>query len=563
MPTIDINLLLCLLVLILFHERVFSDKAILDHIRFSYECFDRVITNCIAQDLQYEAGLGRYLFNNYGEVSREAVKARTARFHEQLEQLAKDNDLEIVKIDIGNSLLEPATKELRKIQPISDDEDRIVAIFKQQDYGNCWNFHSKKKVLRRKIRRVYHYTVYHFDRDFGLGSHTLNTYLPNNIRGYFNQHNWLTQQLKHQGLYNDDIRMYYNSFQNLGTIDPEWFQTLCDSISYRDVFHYDRKWIRTLWPELEYLDYRSYIDEAELCSNIVFRQKSFLNNFYTNHIVSAYDLALPDKLTFVFKRRIDRRYKNPFKTSLSIVEGKPCLKVRYKSQQYKEYLKQRDLRCESTVNNAKDLGLKKQDLEGIRDACRDINERAMSIGQPIDPNWIRQELDHNPFKIVMVGEKWIPGLKINDEKMASVMKGLHENSIVGVTMRELTDFVNHDHGLSPEGGFTLAPIGYAVRKLRGHGLAVKVDGKNLYRLTPAGQCFVRMFLLVTEKVVFPFTKNATRYGQGPRISRNEYVPADSRSEHLSKLEEKYTVLEKAITEIFDILDIVNAPETPA
>jgi len=563
MTTIDIDPVLCLLVLILFHERVFSDKAILDHIRFSYECFDRVITNCIAQELQYEAGLGRYLFDNYGAVSHEVVKARTARIHEQMEQLAKDNDIEIMMMKMGNSFLEPATKELRKIQPIPHDEDRIVAIFKQQDYGNCWNWHSKEKVLRKKIRRVYHYTVYHFDRDFGLGSHTLNTYLPNNVRGYFNQHNWLVQQLKHQGLYNDDIRMYFNSFQNIGTIDPGWFQTLCDSISYRNVFDYDRKWIRTLWPELEYLDYRSYINEAELCSNIIFKQKSFLNNFYTNHIISAYDLALPDKLSFVFKRRIDRRYKNEFKAELNIVESKPCLKIRYKSQQYKEYLKQRDLRCESTVNNAKDLGLKKQDLEGIRDACRGINERAMSVGQPIDPKWIRQDLDHNPFERVMVGEKWIPGLKINDEKMASVMKGLAENSIIGVTMRELTDFVIQDQGLSPEEGFTLAQIGYAVRKLRGHGIAVKVNGKNLYRLTPAGQCFVRMFLLVTEKVVFPFTKNAMRFDQVPRISRKRYVPAKSRSEHLSKLEEKYTVLENAINEIFDILDIVNAPEAPA
>jgi len=94
---------------------------------------------------------------------------------EQIEQLAKDNNLEIIELDIGNNLLEPATRAFQKIQPIPDDEDRIVAIFKQQAYANCWNWHSKEKILRRKIRRVYHYTIYHFDRDFGLGSHTLNT----------------------------------------------------------------------------------------------------------------------------------------------------------------------------------------------------------------------------------------------------------------------------------------------------------------------------------------------------------------------------------------------------
>jgi len=150
----DINPILCLVVLILFHDRVFHDKAFLDHVRFSYECFDRVITNCIARELQYEAGLARYLFGRCGEITREAVKARTARFHERMEQLAKDNNLEIIMLDIGNSLLEPATKALQKLQPIPENQDRIVAIFKQQDYASCWNFHSKEKVLRRKIRRV-------------------------------------------------------------------------------------------------------------------------------------------------------------------------------------------------------------------------------------------------------------------------------------------------------------------------------------------------------------------------------------------------------------------------
>jgi hypothetical protein len=565
MPTIDINLTLCFLVLILFHERVFSDKAILDHIKFSYECFDRVITNCTVQELQYEAGLGRYLFGGYGEVSREAVKARTARIHEQVEQLAKSKNIEIIELDIGNSLLEPATKALQKFQPIPDDEDRIVAIFKQLDFAKCWNWHSEEKILRRKKRRVYHYTVYHFDRDFGLGSHKLNTYLPNNVRGYFNQHNWLVQKLKQQNLFNDDIGMYYNSFQDLGRIDPDWFQALCDSLSYRDVFHYDRKWIRNLWPELENLDYRSYIDEAELCSNIVFKQKSFLNNFYHNQTISAYDLAHPDKLSFVFKRRIDRRYRNEFKTKLSIVETKPCLKVNYKRQQYKEYLKQLALRCESTVNNAKDLDLKKQDLEGIRDTCRGINDRALSIQQPVDPNWIRQDLDHNPFKRTIVGEKWIPGLKIDDEKMASVMKGLHKNNVLGVTTRELTVFVNQDQGRSLEDEVTLAQIGYAVRKLRGHGLAVKVDGKNLYRLTPAGHGFVRMFLLITEKVILPFTKNVFRCAQEPRTFRKEYLSAKSEEDHFSKLNRVYTSIEKNITELLDIHNIVinNNPDVSA
>jgi hypothetical protein len=555
-----IILVLLIGVLVLFHKRVLSDKALLDHIDFSYECFDRVITNCLARELQYEKGLAVYLFDHYGDVSREVVKARTSRIHEQMENLADKNGIKIKKVDIGTNLLELAQKEYRDIQQTSDDKDRIVAIFKQADYGSCWNFHAKEKILRRKIRRVYHYTVYHFDRDFGLGSHTLNTYLPNSVRGYFNQHNWIVQQLKHRNLFNEDIKMYYNSFQDIGSLDPKRFQAICDTLTYDDVSRYDEKWIQALWPELSGLIYRSYLNEVEFCSNIAFKQKSFLNHFYNNHILFTYDLSRPENLSFVFKRRIDRRYKSPFKTKLRIVETKPSIKFYYKRQQYKEYLKSRILRSESTVNNAMDLGLRKRDLEGIRKASREINERVISLHQPVDPDWIRQDLDHNPFGRVMVGDKWIPGIKINDEKMASIMRGLCQCSVKGIKMRDLTDFTNQDMDNSTEDGYKLSQISYAVRIVRGHGLVEKVDNMNLYRLTPAGQGFVRMFLQVTEKVVFPFTKNIMRFSKEPRRFRKGYQKADSKADNLSKLNGVYKNLDKGISELFDIIDIVDSEE---
>lgn len=519
--------------------------------------------NCIAKNFQYEKGLSAYMFEEYHGVSRAAVKARTNRIHEQMEEIAEKNQIQIKNVEKGINLLELASNELKKQQSIRGNEDQIVAIFKQLNYCNSWNFDSKENELRRKIRRVYHYSVYHFDRDFGLGSHTLSTYLPNNVRGYFNQHNWITQQLKHIGLYNDDIKMYYNSFQDIGSIDPEKFQSICDSITYDQIWEYDVKWISTLWPELEHLPYQSYFNEIEFCSNLIFKQKSFLNRFYLNHILYAYDLSLPKNLSFIFNRRIDKRYKYPFKTNLRIVETKPCLKVSYKSLQYKEYLKNCIFRPECTVNNPMDLGLKKTDLEGIRNECRGINKRAISIQQPVDPNWISQELDHNPFNRIKVKEKWIPGIKINDEKMASVMRGLVKSDVVGIKMRDLTDFVNQDQGLEGENGFTVSQISYAVRKLRGHGLVEKLKGKNLYRPTNTGIPFFIMFLRVTEKVIFPFSKNIMRMANKSKYFRKEYEPANTKADHLKKLNSLYKSIEKSITELFDCLDIIETTDVTA
>lgn len=514
------------------------------------------MTNCIAKNLQYEKGLSAYLFEECGGISREAVKARTNHIHEQMEKLAKEEGIEIKKIDTRVNLLQLAIKDLNKLEPIPDGEDRIIAMYKQLAYCNSWNFNTEKNVLQRKIRRVYQYSAYHFDRDFGLGSHTLSTYLPNNIRGYFNQHNWIIQQLKQQGLY-DDIKMYYNSFQDIGTIDPEKFQSLCDSIAYDHIWEYDLKWISTLWPELECLPYRSHFNEVEYCSNLIFKQKDFLNRFYLNHVLFAYDISLPKNLSFIFNRRIDKRYRCPFKTNLRIVESKPCLKVSYKSQQYKEYLKNYDFRSEVTTNNPRDLGLKKTDLEGIRDKSRGINERVNSIQQPVDPNWISQKLDHNPFERVKVGKKWIAGIKMNDTKTTTVMKALSQTNPMGITMREITDFSNKDQGKSPEECFKLPQIGYVVRKLRSHGIVQKVKGKNLYHLTHMGFCFVKMFLSIIEKVVLPFTRNIQRLEKEPRNVRKTYEPANSKENFLQKLNAIYKSIERNITDMFDHLDIMT------
>ena len=549
------HIILILLVgtLVLFHHRVFQNPDLLKHINFSYECCDRVITNCIRKDLQYERGVKGYLFRVCGDNSKESLKARTARLHENIQNLAKQNTIGIKTIKIGTNLLDIAKKDFQR-QPIQENENTVVSIFKQLAYGNCWNFNTKKKRIERKVRRVYHYTVYHFDRDFGLGSHTINTYLPNTIRGYFNQHNWILQQLKRKHLFNDDIKMYYNSFQSIGDIDPINFQKICNSLTFEHIRDYDFIWIRKLWPELDAMLYDSYISELEYCSNIIFKQKAFLNQFYINRCMAAYELGLPEHLSFTFNRRIDRRYKNPLKTKLKIVESKPSLKYHYKKEQRKQYLKDKDMRDEVTINNSYDLGLKKQDFDGMRDAGREILERGMSIQQPVNPKWITKELGHNPFDHVMVKQKWIPGLKMSDDRLRSILKGFLQLNIAGLSMRELTDFVNNDLGLS-ENPLKLSQVSYVVRKLRAHRIVEKLDGRNRYRLTPDGHCFARMFVSVIDKVVFPFIDNVQKYSRETGASKKSRKKIDVRSTYLAKLSVLYSQLDDALHQLLEHVDI--------
>jgi len=469
-----------------------------------------------------------------------------------MENLAEENTIEIKKIDIGTPLLPIAKEEFQKGQFPQRKDNQIVAIFKQLAYGRSWNFSKTKEVLEPKIRRTYHYTVYHYDLNFGLGSHTINTYLPNTVRGYFNQHNWILQQLKCRKQFDDNVKMYYNSFQDIGSNDPYRFQELCDSLAFHHIQHYDRDWIKRLWPGLYPSHYKTYVYELEYCGNLIFKQKAFLNHFYINRCMAAYELGLPEHLSFLFNRRLDRRYKYPFKTQLKIVGTKPSLKLKYKGTQYKEYIKDHDLRGEVTSNNPGDLGLTKQDFNGIRKRSREILVNGMSIQQPVNPDWITQELGHNPFKPVTVKKKQLAGIKVNDERLRSVLRCFSQQNLAGFSMREITEFVNLDLGISLETPSKLSQVSYIVRKLRGHGIVEKLFGRNRYQLTPSGRCFARMFVTVIERVIFPFVANVY---QKSRFHQKSSKKVTHRSSYLVELGVLYDRLDIALSQLVSHVDI--------
>jgi hypothetical protein len=154
----------------------------------------------------------------------------------------------------------------------------------------------------------------------------------------------------------------------------------------------------------------------------------------------------------------------------------------------------------------------------------------------------------------MVKQKWIPGLKMSDDRLRSVLKGFLQLNIAGLSMRELTDFVNNDLGLS-ENPLKLSQVSYVVRKLRAHQIVEKLDGRNRYRLTPDGHCFARMFVSVIDKVVFPFVDNVQNYSRETGASKKSRKKIDVRSTYLAKLSVLYSQLDDALHQLLEHVDI--------
>jgi hypothetical protein len=268
--------------------------------------------------------------------------------------------------------------------------------------------------------------------------------------------------------------------------------------------------------------------------------------------MAAYELGLPEHLSFLFNRRLDRRYKYPFKTQLKIVGTKPSLKLKYKGTQYKEYIKNHILRNEVTSNNPGDLGLTKQDFNGIRKRSREILENGMSIQQPVNPQWITQELEHDPFKPVIVKKKQLAGINVNDEGLRSVLRCFSQQNLAGFSMREITEFVNLDLGLSLITPLKISQVRYIVRKFRGHFIVEKLFGRNRYQLTPTGHCFARVFVTIVDKVFLPF--NANVYQKSRSYQKSSKKVTD-RSSYLAKLGVLYDQLDASLSRLVSHVDI--------
>ena len=119
-------------------------------------------------------------------------------------------------------------------------------------------------------------------------------------------------------------------------------------------------------------------------------------------------------------------------------------------------------------------------------------------------------------------------------------------------MREITEFVNLDLGISLDSPVKISQVRYIVRKLRGHDIVEKLLGRNRYQLTVTGHCFTRMFVTVIAKVILPFSANVD---QKSRSYQKSSTKVTNRSSYLVQLGVLYDQLDTALSRLVNHVDI--------
>lgn len=200
-----------------------------DSIRFGYRCFDRILLNGVIQPFQQpERVIG--FFNTYRDhqrVSRDALRDIATQFHRWVENRAHSWDVPILDAPAGrrDDFVAPY---FRRAKP-----DEVVVILKAREPARILlaigNKQDDRWHLQFAQRWVIQYNFYVNDRQWGRMFVRLCPYFPFSARVCLNQHHWLANRLRTEGL---DFQQCANAIPKCRA--PERLQALADSLTAQD-----------------------------------------------------------------------------------------------------------------------------------------------------------------------------------------------------------------------------------------------------------------------------------------------------------------------------------------
>jgi hypothetical protein len=253
-----------------------------------------------------------------------------------------------------------------------------------------------------------------------------------------------------------------------------------------------------------------------------------------------------DRIKQVFGRRVTRRFKGRLETVLSAIDqGQHVMRAWFKNSFVKQYEKARTfLRFEVCSNNLKDLCLKKglAGLEAVRQSMGGILDRyAAAQAAQLDVQLDRPLLAELA-RPVKTGRTMVAGIKLHEARIARLMEALLHGgpSSFAWRARQLWQTILERHGLTPA-DYTLTQFRYDLRKLRVHGLIVRVEGRQCYTLSPQGARAMTLLTMLRRRVIEPLGGCVVE----------AHGRAQTRS--ASKLEKAYGKVAKGLDEVIELL----------
>jgi len=509
-----------------------------DNIRFHYRCFDRMLLNATIQPFQQpERVMGFFWsYRQIYPVSRQVLRDIATPYHHGVQYCSRQSGAPILDAPEEERREHFVTPYYRGAPP-----DQIVVILKAREPARILVSIGKSATeqghLLYKWRWVDQYNFYIHDRAWGRLFVRLCPYFPFPARVYLNQHYWLAQSLKQQG-----IRLLPCANAFLRCSDPQRLQQLADSLQAQDVTRCAQKWLTYLVPFFTArerreagVQHRLFFAQVEYGDNLIFKRRAALDRLGERLLDANRTIGHPDSLSLIFGRRITRHHGGKLQTVIEDMPlGNPVLRAHYGNGFAKQYVRDhRLLRTELATNNVLDYGVNKavENLPLLRERAHAIIDRYLDAQQDILETFVdRGQLQRLSQPTPTQKGRRIPGLKLDHPRQLAVMQALvrFANLAAGSTFttRELHPHVAQALGLAPD-QYKLTSLRYELSKLRAKGLVEKVPHSHRYRLRPEGYRLCVVYLKLFEKIYAPLTAGLLKpFTADARLSRDKIAQLD-------------------------------------
>jgi len=484
-------------------------------IRFRYRCFDRILLNALIQPFQQpERVVGFFAsYRKLYPVSRDILRGIAERFQNWVRNRAQKWGAPIVEAPRGrrDEFVDPY---FRRAKP-----DQVVVILKAREPARIMiaigNKQDNRWHLQIAQRWVQQYNFYVNDRRWGRMFVRLCPYLPFSARVYFNQHHWLANRLRQEGI---QFQQCSNAFLNCN--DPKRLQELADSLTSRDLLTCAHKWLAAFTPFFTDQErrqagcqHRLFFAQVEYCDNLIFHRRAALDRLGERLLDANRTIGQPNKITTIFGRKVTKQYRGKLQTVIEDIQlPNPVIRSHFGKGFIKQYVRDHlNLRTEPATNNVADYGIKKavEHLPALRAKLSSIIDSYLNVQQDILETFVdRGQLRLLAQPTVLPNGKRIPGLKVDHPRQLALMHALVRFANIAAgntfTTQELYPHTLKALGCAPD-DYSLASLRYDLYKLRAKGLAHKLPRSRRYQLTPQGYSLCLVFLKLFERVYAPLT----------------------------------------------------------
>ena len=489
-------------------------QVLKEHVTLTVESIDRMYLNVYVPRLQYEQGVVSFFrfHRGYTFASSALMDPITKTFVASIDRFIKQHHIPVVTFRKGQRKDKIAAEQLAQFKA----EEGIVFVGKAQEKTAVFRTEKRRNPqtgksypwIVRSTAMVNHYYFYGVDRHFCPFFIKFCSYFPYNAKLYLNGHEYVKRQLTREGIL---YRALDNGFQSCA--DPSHLQTIADQLNAPLIDGMLRKWLDCLPRPFTPADrtagyaYDVSILQAEFALTQVLDRPLTGRIFFEEVIRENLDIGRPDHVQLIFNRRVTKRTPGRFRTRVITQGIAPSLHIDYKNTRIKQYHKEgKALRTETTINDTRDFGIGKRlhNLPALRVVGFQANRRLLDVQRTSHDCAIGEGAFNRVTRPIQVDGQRAPALPFAAPRVQALLHALVLFSLLpqGFSNGELRQHLASLLGIDPS-SMTPGRMTYDLRRLRLHGLIVRIPKTHRYRPTDDGLRLALFFTRVYVRVLRP------------------------------------------------------------